>query len=109
MPDQNRRAILPRQHALCRSDRFRQRRERVLHGGGIESRRLQSRDHVGPARAVGEQPMHKHHVARLRRGCGHGAWHDQRSRGSGNHAGGKSPSVHRHDFSSFVGRDIRQD
>src|SRR5512133_253355 len=56
MPDQNRRAILPRQHPLGRSDRFRQRRERVLHGRGIEPRRLQSRNHFGPARSVSKSP-----------------------------------------------------
>ena len=49
MPDQNRRAILPRQHALGRGDRFRQRRQWVLHGRGIKPRRLQARDHLRPA------------------------------------------------------------
>ena len=55
MADQNRRAILARQHALGRSDRFRQRGQRILHGSGVETRRLQSRDHFGPARSIGEQ------------------------------------------------------
>jgi hypothetical protein len=49
MPDQDGRAVLPRQHALRRSDRFGQRRQRILHGRGVESRRLQSCDHLGPA------------------------------------------------------------
>ena len=85
MTDQHRRAVLPRQHPLGRSDRFRQRRQRILHGGGVEPRRLQSRDHLGPARAVGEQPMHEHDVARLRRSRirGHAAGGDQRSRCAG--------------------------
>ena len=85
MADQNRRAILPRQHALGRSDRFRQRRQRILHGRGVEPRRLQSRNHLGPARAVGEQPVHEHDVAGLRRSCicGHAACGDQRSCGTG--------------------------
>ena len=65
MTDQNRRAVLPRQHPLGRSHRFGQRRQRVLHRRGVEPRRLQSRNHFGPARAVGEQPVHEHDVARL--------------------------------------------
>ena len=64
--DENSRAVLPIQHALSGRYRFRQRRQRILHGRGVEPRRLQSRDHFGPARAVGEQPVHKHDVARLR-------------------------------------------
>ena len=47
--DQDGRAILSRQHALGRSDRLRQYRQRVLDGRGIEPRRLQSRDHLRPA------------------------------------------------------------
>ena len=47
--------------------RFRQRRQRVLHGRDIEPRRLQPRDHFGPARSVGEQPVHQNDVPRLRR------------------------------------------
>ena len=66
MSDQNCQTILPRQRALGRGYRLGQRRQRVLHGRGVEPRRLQSRDHFGPARAVGEQPVHKHDVACLR-------------------------------------------
>ena len=65
MTHQHRRAILPRQHALSRSHRLRQRCQRILHGRGVESRRLQSRYHFRPARTVSEQPVHKHDVARL--------------------------------------------
>ena len=65
MTDQNRRAILPRQHTLGGRNRFGQRGQRVLHGGRVEAGRLQSRDHLGPARAVGEQSMHQHDVAGL--------------------------------------------
>ena len=49
MPDQHGRAILPIEHTLCRGDRFRQRRQRILHGSGVKPRRLQARDHLGPA------------------------------------------------------------
>ena len=49
MTDQNCRAILPRQHALGGRNRFGQRGQRVLHGGGVEPGRLQSRNHFGPA------------------------------------------------------------
>src|SRR6266478_4949533 len=48
MSDQNRRTILPRQHALGRGYRFRQRCQGVLHGRGIEPRCLQSCNHLGP-------------------------------------------------------------
>ena len=41
--------VAPRQHALGRGDRFGQDGQRILHRRGIESRRLQSRDHLGPA------------------------------------------------------------
>src|ERR1700726_4537977 len=49
MPDQDRRTILPREHALGRGYRFRQRCQWVLHGCGIEPRCLQSCNHLGPA------------------------------------------------------------
>ncbi len=65
MTHEHRRAILPCQHPLSGRHRLRQRRQRILHGRGVEPRRLQSRDHFGPARAVGEQPVHKHDVAGL--------------------------------------------
>ena len=49
MPDQNCRAILACQHPLRGGNRFRQRRQRVLHGSGVEPRSLQSCNHLGPA------------------------------------------------------------
>src|SRR4029077_11753277 len=51
---------------------------------------------------VGEQPMHEHDVAGLRRSCvcGHAASGDQRGRCAGKQSGRKSASVH-HDVSSF--------
>jgi hypothetical protein len=49
MSDQHGRAVLPGEHSLGRGDRFRQRRQRILHGRGIEPRRLQSCDHIKPA------------------------------------------------------------
>jgi transposase len=49
MPNQDRRTILSRQHALGRDYRFRQRCQWVLDGCGIEPRCLQSCNHLGPA------------------------------------------------------------
>src|SRR5262249_14666623 len=66
MPDQNRRAILSCKHTLRRSDRIRQCCQRILHSRCIESRRLQSCNHLGPARPVGEEAVHKHDVTGFR-------------------------------------------
>ena len=96
MADQNRGAILPRQHAFRRSDRFRQCRQRILHAGDVQSRRLQSRDHFGPARPVGKEPMHQHDVACLRGGgaCGRDrAARGQRGDRASNEGGGKAASI----------------
>jgi len=46
MANQDRGAVLPGEHPLCRGDRFRWRRQRVLHGCGIEACGLQSYDHL---------------------------------------------------------------
>jgi hypothetical protein len=94
MPDQNRRAILPRQHALGRRDRFGERRQRVLHGRDVEPGRLQTRDHFGPARSIGEQSVHEHDVARGRAGRvgGEAAGGDQQGSRTGNQGRRKSTS-----------------
>src|SRR5258707_12477608 len=68
MPNEDRRTILSRQHALGRGYRFRQRCQWVLHGCGIEPRCLQSCNPLGPACPVGEQPVHKDNVSGLWRG-----------------------------------------
>ena len=66
MPDQNHRPILSRQHTLRRSDRFGQCCQRVLDGRCIEPRRLQSRNHFGPARSVGEKSVDENDVSSWR-------------------------------------------
>ena len=83
MPYQHRRAVLQRQGALRRGHAPFQRRQRVLHRGDVEPRRLQPRDDLGPARAVGEQPVHQHDVAGFRRGRCRGGAIEQQARGAG--------------------------
>ena len=46
-------------------DRVRQRRQRVLHSGHVEPRRLQSRNNFGPARSVGKKSVHKDDISGL--------------------------------------------
>src|SRR5262245_54279209 len=93
MPDQNGRPILPRQHTLRRSDRFRQRCQRILHGRCIESRRLQSRNHLGPARPVGEEAVYKHDVTSFRFDLCMTGVRDKGSRGD-NHHGYDAATIH---------------
>ena len=69
MTDENRRAVLPREYTLGCSHRLRQRGQGILHGGDVQSCRLQSRNHFGPRGAVGEQPMHEYDVTRLFWSC----------------------------------------
>ena len=57
MSHQHGRPILPRQNSQSFRHRVLQRRQRVLHGGGVQPGRLQPCDHVGPARPVREQPV----------------------------------------------------
>ena len=107
MPDQNRRTILSRQHPLGRSDRFRKGRQRVLHGRHVKACRLQSGNHLGPARAIGKQAVHEYDVARLRwhgRRRRHPSCGDQGSRGTGGQKSRKSASVHQHESFSIVAR-----
>ena len=66
MTDENRRAILPREHTQRRIDRFRQSSQRVLHCGHVQSGCLQSRNDFGPARSVGKKTMYQHDIFRFR-------------------------------------------
>ncbi len=69
MASQNGRAVLPRQYSLGCCDFLRQ----AMSAGsartrGVETGRLQPRNHFGPARAVSKKSMDEYHVARLYRG-----------------------------------------
>ena len=63
MADEDGRTILSRQHALGGRHRVVERRQRVLHRGWVESLRLQTGDHLGPAGAVREQAMDQDDIA----------------------------------------------
>ena len=85
MADQYRRAFLQRQRALRRLNGLRQRGQRVLHGSGLETLRLKSGDHLGPARAVGKKSVHKHDVANFRHGLRRGGTLEKRTGRAGSH------------------------
>jgi len=97
MTHQNRRTVLSRQHALGRCNRLGQGRQRVLYGGDVKPCRLQSSDHFGPARTVGEQTVHQHDVPGFggSGGCRQAAHGDQR----GSCGGGKGSSTDHREFS----------
>ena len=95
MPDQNRRTILPREHALGRGYRFGQRCQRVLHRGDIEACCLQACDHLRPRRPVGEQSVHQDDVSgNRRRRCSGVRVSDESACRARSHHAHKSASIH---------------
>src|ERR1700722_2615771 len=56
MTDKNRWAILPLEHTLGRSHGLRQRGQGSVHGGDVQSCRLQARNHFGPREPSAKSP-----------------------------------------------------
>src|SRR5215204_441985 len=73
------------------------------------TRRLQPRNHFGPARSVGEQSVHQNDIACLCRSYigGHAACREQRSCGTGKQCGRKGASAYHNVYSFICALEVR--
>ena len=67
MSDQDGRSLLPVQNTLSGGYGLGQRRQRILHGGDVEPRNLQTRNHFDPAGCVGKKTVYQHYILRFDR------------------------------------------